>query len=228
MAYNNGPGQIQDAIRETGSTDPSELIREYRGAGFGEVSKKYYAMFLAASSLALRANTLFPALRKQPPMAFKTLKLEHEWTPQQLRILSGYSSEVIRRYNPALKPIVFDKNLPMPKGFPLRLPAGLPSSQDLQFADLRIAGSGGEDSFSDYIAENSGPERRSLPALLGHSLQRLRSSLFPSPRREDQSVLAFMHRQGLLDAERLALAKKDNILIEPHPALAMVIRNIGG
>jgi hypothetical protein len=40
--------------------------------------------------------------------------------------------------------------------------------------------------------------------------------------------MAYMHSQGLLDAGRLAMARRDSILIEPHPVLLPAIRNSGG
>lgn len=226
MAYNNGPGQISDAMKETGSSDPSEIIRNYEAMGFKSVSRNYYAMFLAASSLAMRAEILFPDIRKQAPPQYKTLKLENGWTPSQLRVLSGYSTAVIRRCNPALRSVVFENNLPLPKGFELRLPAGLPSSQDLQFTDLRIEGTRPEQAMEASRTTQFGGVP--VPAMVGESMLRLRRALFPSRRAEDLPVMAYMHSQGLLDAGRLALAKKDSILIEPHPALLTAIRNSGG
>lgn len=225
MAYNNGPGQMLDAVKETGSRDPSEIIQNYQAGGFGAVSRNYYAMFLAASSLGMKAETLFPGLRKATPAAtaFKTLKLEHEWTPCQLRILSGYSTAVLMKYNPALRPVVFERNLPVPKGFELKLPAGLPTIQDLQFADLGIA------------RETAAARPRNVGAMAGfpvprfaeNVLLRVKNTLF-TKRGENQPVLAYMHSQGLLDADRLALAKQDRILIEPHPALHAMLRGMGG
>lgn len=227
MAYNNGAGQIADAIQETGSHDASAIIQNFEANGFGTVSRTYYAMFLAASSLAMHGDALFPGLHKLPPMSYKTLKLEHEWTPSQLRVLSGYSSAVIRRYNPALRPEVFDRNLAVPKGFSLRLPVGLPTSQDLQFADLRIDGDDGRKSEEPRVATEQ-VAGVPVPKIVGASLARIRKTLFPARRVEDIPVMAYMHSQGLLDAERLALARKDNILIEPHPALAAMLRKVGG
>ena len=57
---------------------------------------------------------------------------------------------------------------------------------------------------------------------------RVRQTLFAGGRRDDQPVMAYMHSQGLLDADRLALAKQDRILIEPHPALHAMLRITGG
>lgn len=230
MAYNNGPGQISEAVRETGSRDPSAIIRTYVDGSFKGVSRNYYAMFLAASSLAMQAETLYPGLRRQPPPQYKTLKLENGWTPGQLRVLSGYSTAVLRRCNPALRAAVFEKNLPLPQGFELRLPVGLPSAQDLQFADLRIDGS--------PAAASPAPVRPApgharvggvpVPAIVGASIARFRNALFPSRGAEDLPVMAYMHSQGLLDAGRLAQARRDSILIEPHPALTRALRNGGG
>jgi membrane-bound lytic murein transglycosylase D len=227
MAYNNGAGQISDAIRETGSRDASDIIQNFEQGSFGSVSRTYYAMFLAASSLAMKADKLYPGLHKLPPVQYKTLKLEHEWTPSQLRVLSGYSTAVIRRFNPALRDELFEKNIAVPKGFELRLPVGLPSYQDLQFADLRIDGEAGRKT-DDARVSTSNVAGVPVPAMVGASLARIRKTLFPARRAEDIPVMAYMHSQGLLDAERLALARKDNILIEPHPALAAMLRKVGG
>jgi membrane-bound lytic murein transglycosylase D len=235
MAYNNGPGQISEAVKETGSRDPSEIIQNYEAGSFRSVSRNYYAMYLAASSLAMRADELFPGLRKTPAPQFKILKLEHGWTPTQLRVLSGYSTAVIRRCNPGLRPVVFESNLPLPKGFELRLPAGLPSPNDLQFADLRIEGSAPRVHGSDptLAAADRGTDvvhvvGVPVPAPLHQAFARLRNSLFPAEKAEDLPLMAYMHSQGLLDAGRLAMARRDSILIEPHPALRPAIRNSGG
>lgn len=235
MAYNNGPGQISEAMRETGSSEPSDIVRSYEAAGFKTVSRNYYAMFLAASSLALQADALFPGLRRPAPLRFKTLKLEHGWTPGQLRLLSGYSTAAIRRCNPALRPAVFEKNLALPKGFELKLPEGLPSTQDLQFADLRIEATS-EDGRAGSSGNSSGLRKKRLtqvagvpvPAPVGRALLRIRATLFPGRGPEDAPVMAYMHSQGLLNAGRLALAKRDSILIEPHPALLPALRKNGG
>jgi membrane-bound lytic murein transglycosylase D len=226
MSYNNGPGQMLDAVKETGSRDPSEIIQKYQAGGFGRVSRNYYAMFLAASSLGMQADKLFPGMTapKASAQAFKTLKLEHEWTPRQLRILSGYSTAVLRRYNPALRPAIFERNLPVPKGFELKLPAGLPTVQDLQFSDLRIAGETSESPRAARGAMAGFP----VPKFAENVLMRVGKTLFARQQRRDQPVMAFMHSQGLLDAERLALAKEDRILIEPHPALHAMILGMGG
>ena len=227
MAYNSSPGAMLDAVKETGSRDPSEIIQYYQAGGFGSVSRNYYAMFLAASSLGMKADALFPGLRKTSPSgpAFKTLKLEHEWTPCQLRILSGYSTAVLMKYNPALRPVVFERNLPVPKGFELKLPMGLPSTQDLQFADLGITGERADNLPTQRMGEMGGFP---VPRFAENVLMRVRNTLFSKGRGDDQPVLAYMHSQGLLDADRLALAKEDKILIEPHPALHAMIRGMGG
>lgn len=225
MSYNAGPGQMLDAVAQTGTRDPGEIIRTYQAGAFGPVSRAYYAMFLAASSLAMQADRLYPGLHKQgaPAPAWKTLRLEHEWTPRQLRLLSGYSTAVLMRYNPALRPLVFERNLPLPKGFDLKLPIGLPSRQDLQFADLRIAGNG-----TDELRGRPGVAGLPVPKFAESALMRVRQTLFAGGRRDDQPVMAYMHSQGLLDADRLVLAKQDRILIEPHPALLAMLRGIGG
>jgi len=112
-------------------------------------------------------------------------------------------------------------------GFELRLPAGLPSRQDLLFADLRIDGNEGA-SWRETVAADTHVGGVPVPRMVGYSLARIRKVLFPPRRAEDIPVMAYMHSQGLLDAGRLALARQDRILIEPHPALLAMLKNIGG
>ncbi len=226
MAYNNGPARMLDAVKETGSRDASEIIQNYQADGFGGVSRNYYAMFLAASSLGLRADILFPGLRKSAPPApaVRTLKLEHEWTPRQLRILSGFSTAVLMKYNPALRPVVFERNLPVPKGFELKLPLGQPSRQDLQFADLGIVNDGMEGAQPRRMGAMAGFP---VPRFAENLLLKVRNTLMPNRSGESRPVLSYMHSQGLLDADKLALAREDRILIEPHPALQAMLR-VGG
>jgi membrane-bound lytic murein transglycosylase D len=225
LAYNAGPGLIREAAEATGSREAGDIIRTYRSGAFGPVSRGYYGMFLAVSSLAMQADKLYPGLRKArvPARAWKSLTLEHEWTPRQLRILSGYSTAVLKRYNPALRPIVFEKNLTLPKGYALKLPIGLPSRQDLQFSDLRIAGAGPQPR-----PGKTAPNGLHLPGFAQSAWRLLRETLFPERAQQERPVMAYMHSLGLLDADRLALAKEDRILIEPHPALQAVLQDIGG
>lgn len=224
MAYNNGPTQMLEAVKTLGSDNPSEIIQNFEGNGFGAVSKNYYAMFLAASSLGLQAETLYPTPKNSPKISFKTLKLEHEWTPRQLRILTGYSTAVIMKLNPALRPIVFAENLAVPKGFELILPTGMPTEQDLKFNDL----------YTNSAATHPNA-RYAYRFMAGFHVPRFVSNFFfkvcntlPTRFRDEILVLDFIHSQGLLNAQCLALAKQDRILIGPHPALQAMIKGLGG
>ncbi len=223
MAYNNGLGKIQNAIDATGSDEPVDIIRNFSEARFGSVSRNYYAMFLAASSLAMQAEKLYPGLRKHAPAPYRTLTLNHAWTPRQLRLLSGYSLAVIRACNPELLTIVFNRNLPVPAGFALKLPPGKPSRQDLEFADIRTG--------KREVQEGSAPftlKGFPIPKFAEKLVGRLREVIF---RNTDTSVgneLAYLNSQGVLSARCLAQAQQDQILIEPHPVVHAALIAQGG
>src|SRR5690606_37494267 len=99
------------------------------------------------------------------------------------------------------------------------------TSQDLEFSDLRIAG---ESSEGEPVRRKPSIAGIPVPAIAEAALLRIQRALFAGRGRDDQPVMAFMHSHGLLNAERLASAKRDRIRIEPHPALHAMIRSMGG
>jgi membrane-bound lytic murein transglycosylase D len=136
VAYNHGPGGLANAARSTGTRELSTIIKSYYSNTFGFASKNFYAEFLAASSIALKADSLFPDLRKMEPLRYRHLVLQKPVGIKFLCASTGLSPEALEEYNLGLRPATFRGNGQLPKGFALRLPADL----DLGTLALRLGG----------------------------------------------------------------------------------------
>jgi len=122
MAYNHGPGGVARAVQTTGSTDMGTLLQSYYSATFGFASRNFYAEFLAASTLSLLADSLFPGLDKWEPLPSQTLILPQQIRAQTLSQWTGLSLSELEEFNLALRPAVFRGGASLPKGYALRLP----------------------------------------------------------------------------------------------------------
>ncbi len=125
VAYNHGPGGLAKAARTTGTRELSTIIKSYYSNSFGFASKNFYAEFLAASSIALQADSLFPDLHKLEPLQYRYLVLQKPLGTKFLCATTGLSPEELEEYNLGLRPATFRGNAQLPKGFALRLPARL-------------------------------------------------------------------------------------------------------
>ena len=122
VAYNHGPGGLARAARQTGTRDLGTIIKSYYSNSFGFASKNFYAEFLAASSIALKADSLYPDLRKMEPLQFHQLVLAKPLGTRFLSTVTGLSPAELEEYNLGLRPAIFRGNAQLPKGFVLKLP----------------------------------------------------------------------------------------------------------
>ncbi|MDB5106587.1 MAG: hypothetical protein JWP91_4276 [Fibrobacteres bacterium] len=125
VAYNHGPGGLARAARETGTRDLGTIIKSYYSNSFGFASKNFYAEFLAASSIAMKADSIFPDLRKMEPLRFQYLVLSKPVGVRFLCTLTGLTPAELEEYNLGLRPATFRGNSQLPKGFALKLPFAL-------------------------------------------------------------------------------------------------------
>ncbi len=122
VAYNHGAGGMSRAVRMTGTRDLGTIIANYRSRTFGFASKNFYAEFLAASSIAMQADSLYPNLEKWAPLSFHEMVLTRNSSPEEISRLTGLSMVELEEYNLALRPATFRKKGSIPKGYALRLP----------------------------------------------------------------------------------------------------------
>ena len=66
-AYNHGLSGVRRAVRETGSDDIGEIVRQYKGSRFGFASRNFYAAFLAAADVSRDSERYFGVLERNHP-----------------------------------------------------------------------------------------------------------------------------------------------------------------
>jgi membrane-bound lytic murein transglycosylase D len=124
-AYNHGLASMKQAVKVTGSRDIGVIIEKYKNRRFRFASKNFYSCFLAASEIAANAEKYFPDINYHPPLQYKEIQLESYLQPKTLEKYLGIPQDKIIELNPALRSIVFSRQLPIPPGYKLRIPASM-------------------------------------------------------------------------------------------------------
>jgi membrane-bound lytic murein transglycosylase D len=135
--YNHGPSGVARAVKSVGSQDLSTIIKQYDGGHFGFASGNFYAEFLAASSIAIWADSLFPTLVKEQPVRLMSLGLSQAMGMRHILQATGLSPLDLETANLSLRPTVFRANGSLPKGWIIRLPISLDTARVM--AALRLS-----------------------------------------------------------------------------------------
>jgi membrane-bound lytic murein transglycosylase D len=123
-AYNHGTSGMRRAVRRLGTDDMGVIARKYRSRRFGFASRNFYAQFLAARRILRAYEPYFGPLVRDVPQAVDEVTLPFYADVKDLQAHTGVAPEVIKHYNPTLRPPVYRAVKRIPKGYVLRLPAG--------------------------------------------------------------------------------------------------------
>ena len=132
-AYNHGAAGVRRAVEQLGTGDIGVIAWEYRGRSFGFASRNFYAAFLAALDVEARAEALFGPVPRSPAAAIREAAPPDYLGALTLAGALGVDIDLLRRYNPALQPTVWNGEKRWPRGFPVRVP-GDQGAPDLDLA----------------------------------------------------------------------------------------------
>ncbi|MGE5343998.1 MAG: lytic transglycosylase domain-containing protein [Candidatus Omnitrophota bacterium] len=121
-AYNHGPASIKRAVLETGSRNLGVIIEKYKNRRFKFASKNFYGCFIAASEIASQPEKYFSNLNLHPQLKFNEIQIRNSLAPQKLAKQLGVSQDNLKKLNPALRPVLFKRQLPIPTPYVLRIP----------------------------------------------------------------------------------------------------------
>lgn len=124
-AWNHGAGGMRRAKDELGTDDITTIVRNYQGRTFGFASRNFYVSFLAALEVDRNAERYFGRIDRQPHDESRTVRLPNLMPAQSLEKTLGTDRETLRALNLALLDPVWTGRRPVPRGFELRLPAGV-------------------------------------------------------------------------------------------------------
>jgi membrane-bound lytic murein transglycosylase D len=137
-AYNHGLSGVRRAVRETGTDDIGEIVRQYRGSRFGFASRNFYAAFLAAADITGNSEAYFGILERHHPDSYWIVKLPVYLPLSALTEQLELDAGVLRALNPALQRSVWKGKKYVPKAYHLRLPPSL-DNEDITTVFKQIA-----------------------------------------------------------------------------------------
>ncbi len=124
-AYNHGLSGMRRAVRVTGTDDIGTIVRDYNGRLFGFASRNFYASFLAALDVSKDYRRYFGALTRRSADNIQRIELPAYFPAGVLSEGFGVDTTTLQQLNPALQSAVWDGRKHVPKGYRLRLPAGM-------------------------------------------------------------------------------------------------------
>jgi membrane-bound lytic murein transglycosylase D len=154
-AYNHGAAGMRRARDSLGTDDIARIVRNYQSRTFGFASRNFYVAFLAAVEIDSNPERFFGALERDPLDSSQMAVLPQYLSMRSIVAELGLDTEQMKRLNPALLPPVWSGTRHVPRGYELRVPAGvdlhaalsrIPSDQrfDGQVADTRHQVQSGE------------------------------------------------------------------------------------
>jgi membrane-bound lytic murein transglycosylase D len=123
-AYNHGRTGMRRAVRNVGTRDIGVIVEKYKSRTFGFASRNFYAQFLAARDVMRSYLSWFGDVKRDEPEPVDEIPLPFYMDVEVLHRDLGVPPELVKSYNPALRPPVFRSGKRIPKGYRLRLPAG--------------------------------------------------------------------------------------------------------
>ena len=135
-AYNHGAGGIARAVREMGSSNIEDIVANYKGRRFGFASRNFYAQFLAVNEVEERAESFFGKVDYNPAPNFTELATDAYIDAEVFARSANISLAQLKADNPALRPVVWEGQKRIPRGFKMKLrdatvtPQGLLASID--------------------------------------------------------------------------------------------------
>jgi membrane-bound lytic murein transglycosylase D len=127
-AYNHGLSGVRRAVRQTGTKDLDQIIRDYESPSFGFASRNFYAAFLAALDVSGNPEFYFGPSRQEIPAPI-TLTAPAYLPADVLAIALGVDKKALRDLNPSLHHGVWNGTYFVPSGHALNLPGNLERSR---------------------------------------------------------------------------------------------------
>lgn len=121
-AYNHGRKGMMRAVRRVGSDHLEDLVSDYRARSFGFASSNFFSGLLAAIEAERNAEKYFGKVEREPQLRFYEVPLPDPIRVKDLVRFLSLDLKQAKEFNPALTDAVWSNQLPMPKGYRLRLP----------------------------------------------------------------------------------------------------------
>lgn len=125
-AYNHGRRGMMKAVRKMGTTDPTTIYQGYSHPAFGFASRNFLMEFLAALHVEQNSERYFGDIKREPPLEFVEVALEHAVSVPILLKHTGLDLAEMKTLNPAVTAAGWKGTARLPKGARLRIPPKVP------------------------------------------------------------------------------------------------------
>ncbi|MBF0565649.1 MAG: transglycosylase SLT domain-containing protein [Nitrospirae bacterium] len=133
-AYNHGLCGIKKAVNRTGSADIARITKDYTGPYFGFASRNFYAEFIAVLEVLKDVNGYFGDVGFMERDNTDVFTLPKTVTFDALvKNVSLVEKDELIRLNPELTKSAVKSQVSLPKGYGLKLPAGLKEEYESRF-----------------------------------------------------------------------------------------------
>jgi membrane-bound lytic murein transglycosylase D len=121
-AYNHGAAGMRRARDSLGTDDIERIVRTYKSPTFGFASRNFYVSFLAALDIDRNPEKYFGGFKPAPEIKFREVTMPSFAPITALQRALRVDMDALRTLNPALRPLVWNGQRHVPKGYRLRLP----------------------------------------------------------------------------------------------------------
>ncbi len=123
-SYNYGVRGMERAIKQVG-LDYERLLKEYKSPSFQIAVKNFYASFLAARHVAKNSDRFFGEIeqdRSNNLLSYNSVLIKRPTSAKRISAETGVDIEVLKKFNPALKSVIWRHKALIPKNFALKMP----------------------------------------------------------------------------------------------------------
>lgn len=122
-AYNYGLYGMKGAVKKLKTKELNEIIKRHRSRYFKFASRNFYCEFVAAVHVVQNYKDYFQSIKFEPVIQFNEFSLPNYIKYSTLSKYVDIDDDVFKKFNPALRPSIYNNSKYIPKGYKLRVPA---------------------------------------------------------------------------------------------------------
>jgi membrane-bound lytic murein transglycosylase D len=124
-AYNHGLYGMKRALKKLKTKKLNDIIKRYKSRYFKFASRNFYCEFVAAIHVVQNYEDYFQSIKFESPIQFNEFPLQQYIKYSTLSKYLNLDDRSFKKYNPALRPSVYNNSKYIPKGYRLRVPVNV-------------------------------------------------------------------------------------------------------
>jgi membrane-bound lytic murein transglycosylase D len=125
-AYNHGSSGMKRAVKKIKSKELNDIINRYKSRYFKFASRNFYCEFVAAVHVVQNYQDYFQSIEFEPPIQYNEFPIQQYIKYSTLSNHLNFDDGTFKKYNPALRPSIYNNSKYIPRGYKLRVPDNMP------------------------------------------------------------------------------------------------------